>query len=117
MNENLYFIANSGCDATTYGLARIPEEDFPNFKTMIENLNHNSTYGCMPTISVYKISMNDLREVNYDFDAECMEENEDISEEELFFLDGKVYTFADYYFSYYTKLECVIEGRSRFERK
>jgi hypothetical protein len=38
MNENLYFIANSGCDATTYGLARIPEEDFPKFKTMIEKL-------------------------------------------------------------------------------
>jgi hypothetical protein len=71
----------------------------------------------MPTISVYKISMNDLREVNYDFVTERVQENEDIWEENIFFLDGKAYTFADYYFSYYMKWECVIEGRRRNERE
>ena len=51
MNK-LYFIANSGCDATTHGIARIADEDFDKFKTIIENLNRNSHYGCMPTIAV-----------------------------------------------------------------
>lgn len=109
MNDNLYFIANQGCDATTYGVARISDEDFPKFKTLIENLNKNSYYGCMPTISVYKISMNDLREFTDNPNAECWDDDY-VDQDSTFYLDGKTYTFADKYFSYYSQLECVIKG-------
>ncbi len=51
----LYFINNCGCHNTTSGIARISDKDFPKFKTIIENLNKNSTYACMPRIRVYKI--------------------------------------------------------------
>lgn len=46
----LYFIENCGCDATTRGLIRLNEQDFIKFKEFVQNLNKNSTYGCMPTI-------------------------------------------------------------------
>lgn len=106
MNDNLYFIANQGCDATTYGLARVTEEEFPKFKSFIENLNKNSYYGCMPVISVYKISMNDLREFNYNPNADCFDDDY-VDKEEVFYFEDKTYTFAKKYFSYY-ELECVI---------
>jgi hypothetical protein len=51
----LYYIENCGCDDTTCGLVRISDEDFSKFKSFIENLNKNSTYGCMPKIHVYEI--------------------------------------------------------------
>ena len=69
MTDNLYFIANSGCDATTYGIARISDKDFLKFKAIIENLNKNSYYGCMPTIAVYKIDIKQLREFEDNPDA------------------------------------------------
>ena len=40
MAEKLYYVKNVGCDATTYGLVRISDEDFPKFKSFIENLTH-----------------------------------------------------------------------------
>ena len=64
MNK-LYFIVNSGCDATTHGIARIADEDFDKFKTFIENLNRNSYYGCMPTIAVYEIDESKIKEINF----------------------------------------------------
>lgn len=106
MNDNLYFIANQGCDATTYGLTRVTEEEFPKFKSFIENLNKNSYYGCMPVISVYKISMNDLMEFNYNPNADCFDDDY-VDKEEVFYFEDKTYTFAKKYFSYY-ELECVI---------
>ena len=56
----LYYIENQGCDDTTHGLVRISDEDFPKFKTFIENLNKNSTYGCMPVIHVYEIDESNI---------------------------------------------------------
>jgi hypothetical protein len=109
MNDNLYFVENQGCDATTYGLARLSEDEFPRFKVIIENLNKNSYYGCMPTISVYKISMDDLKEVYYDPKADIWDGNY-IDPDHVFYLDGKTYTFVKRYFSYWTELECVIDG-------
>lgn len=53
--SNLYYIRNVGCDDETCGLAEITDVSFPYFKEIIENLNKNSTYGCMPTIEVYKV--------------------------------------------------------------
>lgn len=110
MNNNLYFIENQGCDATTYGLVAMADNEFPKFKLFIENLNKNSYYGCMPVISVYKIDMNDLKEFDYNPSAEPWDDNY-VSQEDMFYLDGKTYTFAKDYFSYYSELECVIKGR------
>lgn len=110
MENNLYFIENQGCDATTYGLVTVSDEDFPKFKSFIENLNKNSYYGCMPVISVYKIDMNDLKEVNYNPNAEVWDDDY-VDMDYRFYLDDKIYTFAEQYFSYYSKLECVIKGR------
>ena len=60
--EELYYIRNVGCDDETRGIAIIPKEFFNTFKEIIENLNENSQYGCMPTIDVFKIDKNVLRE-------------------------------------------------------
>lgn len=60
--EELYYIMNIGCDDVTHGLAIIPKEFFNTFKEIIENLNKNSQYSCMPTIEVYKINKDILRE-------------------------------------------------------
>lgn len=59
---DLYYIENVGCDDTTKGLAIIPEEQFDMFKNIIEDLNKNSSYGCMPIIQVYKIDETMIRE-------------------------------------------------------
>lgn len=107
MNENLYFIANKGCDATTYGLVRIKDEEFPRFKEMIENLNKNSYYGCMPVISAYKIKMDDLKEYIENPKLEPWDDDY-VGKENIFYLDDKTYTFREKYFSYYYSLECVI---------
>jgi hypothetical protein len=110
VERSLYFIENRGCDATTYGLTWVNDNDFPKFKLFIENLNKNSYYGCMPVISVYKISMSDLKEICYNPDAEFGDDDY-IEQDDVFYLDDKTYTFAKQYFSYYSELECVIEGR------
>ena len=60
--DNLYYIENIGCDDTTHGLAIIPDEMFEAFKNIIEDLNKNSNCGCMPTIEVWKVTEDDLRE-------------------------------------------------------
>lgn len=81
---NLYLIRNCGCDDTTTGLARMTDEQLVFFKNIIENLNKNSTYGCMPTIEVFKIDMDILREVNDEDDKDCM-----------MYLGDKVYALKD----------------------
>ena len=62
---NLYYIENRSCDETK-GLAIIPDEFWDIFQTMIEDLNKNSTYGCMPKIAVYKIDENMIKEATKD---------------------------------------------------
>lgn len=63
---NLYYIRNCGCDDETQGLVDIPDACFPTFLDFIENLNKNSTYGCMPTIEVYKVDARMFREATED---------------------------------------------------
>lgn len=95
--KDLYCVRNIGCDDETIGLAIIPDEYFPQFKKNIENLNKNSTYGCQPTIFVYKITMDDLREATY----------EDLDYKRLY-LDDKVYVLTkDFY-----EMECVINDKN-----
>lgn len=67
--NNLYYICNIGCDDETHGLARISDDDFPKFKEIIENLNKNSTYACMPEIQVYKIDEDLILDYSTDDDA------------------------------------------------
>ena len=108
MSNNLYFLANQGCDAITYGLAQISDDEFPRFKTIIENLNKNSYYGCMPVISVYRININDLKEIKYNPKAEPWDDDY-VNADDVFYLDDKTYTFSEKYFSYY-ELPCIIQG-------
>ena len=107
MKPNLYFVANAGCDATTYGLVAITDEEFPKFKMFIENLNKNSYYGCMPTISVYKINMDDLKEINYNPDA-CWSDDDFVHRDCLLYFQDKTYTFVKKNFHWYSELERVI---------
>lgn len=85
--SNLYYIRNCGCDDTTCGLAEIPDVFFPYFKEIIENLNKNSTYGCMPTIEVFKV-LDRTRLRLWD---------EDDAEYKRLFLNDKVYMLTDSY--------------------
>jgi hypothetical protein len=62
--DDLYYVENIGCDDSTRGIVNISEEDLPKFKQFLEDLNKNSTYGCMPKIELYKIDMSFLRESN-----------------------------------------------------
>lgn len=84
---NLYYIRNCGCDDETCGLARLNDEQLDFLKKVIENLNKNSTYGCMPTIYVYKIDEDMIREVTD-------EEREDRTER-IMYLDDREYLLAD----------------------
>ena len=108
MKNNLYFIVNSGCDASTFGLARISDEDFPRFKAFIEDLNKNSYYGCMPRISVYIIDPIDLKEIDYDPSLPHYEQ--EVLREYVFYLGDKTYTFSNPNFSYSSELELVAGG-------
>lgn len=90
---DLYYIRNCGCDDETTGLAIIPEAQFAAFKQIIEDLNKNSTYGCMPTICVYKIDESMLRKPN-DFDVDS----------EILYLGEKNYVLKHEY-KRYDKLE------------
>ena len=93
-SEKLYYIENQGCDATTYGLVRISDKDFPKFKSFVENLNKNSYYSCMPVIHVYEIDMNELREFTYNPDLSCWDEGY-IDKDEVLYLNDKTYTFRE----------------------
>lgn len=86
MNQ-LYYIVNYGCDDATHGLVRVSDENFEWFKSFIENLNKNSTYACQPSIGVYKISEDMIKEID---------ENDDtVFKFEKLYFDGKVYVIVD----------------------
>lgn len=84
--SNLYLIRNVGCDDETVGLVYMTDEQLYFFKNVIENLNRNSECACMPTVHVYRIDKNVLREAT---DKDCIEPTA--------YLDGVEYVFEDYY--------------------
>lgn len=91
--ERLYYIENQGCDATTYGLVRISDEDFPKFETFVKNLNRNSWYGCMPKIHVWEIDEARIRPLT-----------EDDCEDNRLYLDDGVYVVdREWYWDVYDK--------------
>ena len=81
---NLYYIENVGCDDTTHGLARMTDEEFAVFKRVVENLNKNSTYGCMPTIAVYRIN-----------DSFIEPATDDDSKDDILYMDDGKYALRD----------------------
>ena len=85
--DNLYYIRNVGCDDETVGLVRLTDEQLDFLKPIIENLNKNSTYGCMPTMYVYKIDEDMIREATD-------EEREDRMDR-IMYLEGKEYVLKD----------------------
>lgn len=88
---SLYYIENMGCDDTTHGLVRIPDEHLLTFITFITNLNKNSQYGCMPTIDVYRIK-----------DESILRESVDGDEDEpsnILYLDDKKYVLNHGYWT------------------
>lgn len=99
MSEKLYYIENRGCDATTYGLVKISDNDFPKFKSFVENLNKNSYYGCMPKIHVFEININELKEFTYNHDLGIWDEGY-VEKDEVLYLDNKTYTFAKQFGKY-----------------
>ena len=50
-----YKISNIGCDDYTEGVFELTEEQYEFLDNLFEELNKNSTYGCMPTIYVEEI--------------------------------------------------------------
>ena len=82
---NLYYIENVGCDDTTQGLARMTDEEFEVFKRVVENLNKNSTYCCMPTIEVYRINDSFIEPVT-----------DDDSDDGILYMDDGKYVLKKY---------------------
>lgn len=82
----LYLILNNGCDDTTKGLVRMTCAQFDFFKAVIENLNKNSTYRCMPKVEVYRIDEDSIRELT---DEGCTDDK--------LYLDDRVYVLKDGY--------------------
>ena len=87
--SDLYYIENIGCDDTTHGLARMTDDEFALFKNVVENLNKNSTYGCMPVINVYKIPESFIRPA-------C--NNDDTYG--ILYMNDEQYVLSDYLYSY-----------------
>ena len=57
-------IRNIGCDDETLGLAYFEDaDDLDFFIEIIESLNQNSEYPCMPTIELYSLQEEEIIEV------------------------------------------------------
>lgn len=84
---NLYYIRNVGCDDETTGLARLTDEQLYFLKNIVENLNKNSTYGCMPTMYVYKIDEDMIREAT--------DEDREDHTYRIMYLDDREYVLKD----------------------
>lgn len=82
-NTKLYYVENEGCDDTTHGLVYISDEDLPKFKSFIENLNKNSTYGCMPKIHLYEVDESKLGKPTLDH-----------SKEDYLYIDDEIYVLG-----------------------
>lgn len=94
---NLYLIRNCGCDDTTIGLSYMTDDEFNFFKKVIEDLNENSTYGCMPVIEVYKVDEDMLREATDDDDKD-----------DILTVDDRKYVFKDWSSRYGNGMKKVI---------
>ena len=95
MFKKLYGIINQGCDDVTRGITELNKSELKKFCEIIDNLNMNSTYGCMPTIHLYEVDWDDFREVTpKELVAEC-DDDSYVREEERFWCKNKCYTFKN----------------------
>ncbi|MGM9858064.1 MAG: hypothetical protein ACI311_02290 [Bacilli bacterium] len=97
-------IRNVGCDDETLGLAEFEDaDDFNDFIEIIKNLNQNSDYPCMPTISLYSLFKNEIIDVN-EMDEES---RNNLCAKDIIKWKHMNYTFAtpDLYFSIITNPE------------
>ena len=51
-----YKILNIGCDDKTEGVFEFTKEQFEFLNNVFEELNKNSTYGCMPKIHIDEVA-------------------------------------------------------------
>lgn len=93
MGKKLYYIENCGCDDFTRGLVRLSDEEFIKFKEIVENLNKNSHYGCMPVIEVYELYDTNVKEVEYDPTLSWGDEGY-IDKDDLLYMDEKTYVLT-----------------------
>ena len=98
MDKQLYLIENSGCDATTFGIHELSAQELDTFKQLVEDLNKNSYYGCMPTISIYEISWDELKEVTT-VALDYFDENYIYDEDKLYY-KNKIFTWKEMYGRY-----------------
>lgn len=94
MAKKLYFVCNNGCDDTTHGLVEVCEEQQEQFFQFIRDLNRNSSYGCMPTISLYEVSWDDFKEVPQPLETDIWGENYIEPRDRLYF-NGKIFTYKN----------------------
>ena len=52
MQNEKFIVTNIGCDDETTGIFEFTEEQYVFLKKTFEELNKNSTYGCMPQIYI-----------------------------------------------------------------
>lgn len=97
----LVLIVNSGCDDTTKGLVEVNEKELNLLCETFYFLNKNSSYGCMPTIELYKIQEDKLRELPLIGD---LKEEDFNTKDVLYFKDGKRFTFLEY-LDYYDTID------------
>lgn len=105
--KKLYYIENCGCDATTRGLVELTDDELNLVVEMVKNLNKNSYYGCMPTIELYEMKWEDLKEVQDPISDDCFEDNY-VDPNYRFHLHGKIYTWVWEWGAEYDKLKRVI---------
>lgn len=92
--KKLYLIINRGCDASTYGIIELSEQELESMMRFIKDLNSNSYYACMPTISLREISWDDVREVVIRTDAKTYDDDYVDLGDRLFY-KGMVYTWRN----------------------
>ena len=92
--KKLYYIINSGCDASTRGIAELSEQEISILMKAISDLNENSYYGCMPVIAIREITWDDLKEVTIRPDADVWDDDY-VDRDYCFQYNGKTYTWKD----------------------
>jgi hypothetical protein len=95
--KQLYFIMNSGCDDITCGLVELSKEELNFLMEIIRNLNQNSTYGCQPTISIYKVNWNNFKKINLSNNSLNPYDDSFIDRKDIFLINNEYYTYVNEY--------------------
>lgn len=94
----MYLIENCGCDDTTLGLVELNDEQIDLFVRTIINLNMNSTYGCMPTVNIYRVPDGKFRKMTKEeIENDDMWSEGFIEKRDRIYYSGMPYTFTEEY--------------------